>query len=91
MKERHMLNDTVLVKRNVLTAEKAERGAPGVLIPEISQQKEQRGIVLNIPPNETEIHIGDVVVFSKYSAEDITIDNEEFVRVHRRGLFWIEK
>lgn len=87
-KTRTMLNDTLLIKREVIDASKS---AGDIEIPDFIQQSSNRGEVVAVGTNETEIHLGDIVVFSKVSEEEIEVDGEKLIRVHRKGVYWIEK
>lgn len=85
---RIMLNDTFLIEREEAVAEllKGE-----IEIPDQFKEKANTGIILALPEGETQIRVGDKVVFSKHAAEDVKIDGEELVRINRKGIFWIDR
>lgn len=86
---RIMLNDTILIKREIINDEMM---ADGLLVkPQIYQETSNRGTVIAVGHKEVEISIGDKVVFSKLSEEEVQVDGELLVRVHRLGVFWIER
>jgi co-chaperonin GroES (HSP10) len=86
---RIMLNDTVLIRRE---QKKDEVYAGTELVKsEHFQQSSNHGTVLAIGAAEAEIKVDDIVVFSKVSEEEVEIDGETLVRIHRKGVFWIER
>ena len=77
------LDDRVVIK----VTEAEEKTAGGILLPDTSQEKPQRGKVINVGNGRLldngkraplELGKGDVVIFGKYSGTDIKIGDEEF-------------
>jgi chaperonin GroES len=76
------LADRVLIKR----VREEEKTTGGIIIPDTAKEKPQRGNVIAvgtgkllksgrlIPP---EVKAGDLVLFGKYSGNDVLIDGEE--------------
>mgnify|MGYP003510712037 CR=1 FL=1 len=79
------LADRVIVKR----AEEERKSAGGIIIPDnASAEKPQRGTVLAVGPGKTldngtvrtvGLNVGDVVLFGKYSGNEIKIDGQEVI------------
>lgn len=66
------LNNNVMIIEDVMT-----ETASGIIL---SQQKKMgsKGIIWAIEdPNEWQLEVGDHVVFSKYSAEDLEMEDED--------------
>ena len=77
------LNEYVVVRREVIDDSKTEGG---IYKPETSQQRSNKGTVVYTYAN-SEVHPGDVVVFTKYGGTEIELDGEQFVLVHRKQIF----
>jgi chaperonin GroES len=71
------IEDRVLVKRE----EESNKTASGIYIPDSAKEKPQRGEVVAVSKKAEEegIKVGDTVVFSKYGAVDLKLDNQEYV------------
>ena len=70
------IEDRVLVKRE----EEVTKTSSGIYIPDSAKEKPQRGEVLAVAKKvEEDIKVGGTVVFSKYGAVDLVLDNEEYV------------
>jgi chaperonin GroES len=70
------VEDRILVKRE----EEVTKTSSGIFIPDSAKEKPQRGEVLAVAKKVKEdIKVGDTVVFSKYGAVDLVLDNEEYV------------
>jgi len=83
------LNDRVIIRR--LDAETISRG--GIVIPENAKQQPNKGIVVAVGSGRLlengerepiEFKPNDTVIFAKYQAEEVTIEDEKLlvVRVH---------
>ena len=78
------LHDRVLVRR--VTAE--ERTAGGIIIPDSAKEKPQQGKVIAAGNGKSkddgkriplDVKAGDLILFGKYSGQDIKLDGEEFL------------
>lgn len=76
------LNDRVLVIR--IEDEKKTKG--GIIIPDTTREKPQRGRVVAVGPGKMgedgkrfplDVNVGDHVIFSKYAGNEIKIDDVE--------------
>ena len=77
------LDDRIVVQ----PLEAEETTAGGIVLPDSSQEKPQRGTVLAVGPGklldsgnraELSVAIGDEVIYGKYSGSDIEIDGDEY-------------
>ncbi len=78
------LHDNVVVKP--MSADEVTKS--GIVLPETSKERPERGEVVAIGPGKRmesgqvapmSIKVGDKVMFKKYSPDEIKIDNEEFL------------
>lgn len=67
----------------------------GIVLPDTAKKKPQEGEVLAVGPGRLldsgerapmEVSVGDVVVYSKYSGTEITVDTEEYVIVEEDSI-----
>lgn len=80
------LNDRVLIKQHA--AETVYAGTTFV-IPDVAQKNPNAGIVIAIGPEvdaEKDCSPNDLVIFNRYSAEEITLDGEQFVHVSKHDI-----
>ena len=80
------LNDRVLIKQQA--AETVYAGTTFV-IPDVAQKNPNAGIVIAIGPEvdaEKDCAPNDLVIFNRYSAEEITLDGEQFVHVSKHDI-----
>lgn len=80
------LNDRVLIKQQ--SPETVYAGTRFV-IPEVAQKNPNAGIVIAIGPEVDEVKDcgpGDLVIFNRYSAEEISLDGEQFVHVNKHDI-----
>jgi chaperonin GroES len=80
------LQDRIVVKR--LEGEKLTNG--GIIIPDTAKEKPIEGKVVAVGNGKVlkdgkvrplEVHVGDVVLFGKYSGTEIKLDGEEHVLI----------
>lgn len=77
MKSLQPINDNVALK---LTSEEEEKTPSGLYIPDTAQEKPQTGEVVAIAPDaESQIAVGDTVVFKKYSGTETNLGDEDFI------------
>lgn len=82
MKKLRPLSDRILVKRE----EEETKTAGGILIPDNAKEKPIKGVVIAVGNGKTladgtiralDIHVGDKVLFSKYSGTEIKVEGVE--------------
>ena len=69
------LGERVLVER----VEEVSTTASGIIIPDSAKDKPSQGTVIAIGNDVEEIKVGDTIVFGKYSGNEITLDNKEYI------------
>jgi len=77
------LHDRVLVRR----LEKNETAKGGIIIPDTAKEKPQEGEVMAAGAGKFEkgkrvpldVKVGDRILFGKYTGNDITIDDQEYL------------
>jgi chaperonin GroES len=78
------LHDRIIVK----AAEKEQKTAGGIILPDTAQEKPQRGEVLAVGPGKTldsgtvatmDIKVGDHVYYGKYSGTEVKVDAEDYI------------
>src|SRR6201981_871237 len=77
------LHDGVLVRR----LEEKETAKGGIIIPDTAKEKPQEGEVMAIGAGKIEkgkrvpldVKVGDRILFGKYTGNDITIDDQEYL------------
>lgn len=78
------LGNRVLVSR--LEAEEKLKG--GILLPDTAKKKQERAQIIAIGPGKKDkngnvipmpVKIGDIILMEKYSGQEVTLNNEEFV------------
>jgi chaperonin GroES len=84
------LHDRVIVK----PAEKAEKTAGGIIIPDTAQEKPQRGEVVAVGKGAKRdepmtVKTGDTVLFGKYSGTEIEIEGEKYLLLKETDIFVI--
>ena len=88
------LGDRVLVRR--LEEEETLKG--GILLPDTAKKKQEQVEVVAVGPGKTDkkgnhiqipVKIGDVVIMEKYSGQEVTINDNDYVIVKTDGLIAI--
>ncbi|NGX42537.1 MAG: 10 kDa chaperonin 1 [Chlamydiae bacterium] len=88
------LGNRVLVKR--LEAEETLKG--GILLPETAKKKQEQAEIIAIGTGKKDkqgnaipiaVKVGDIVLMEKYSGQEITIKDEEFIIVKADDLIAI--
>ena len=77
------LHDRVVVRR----LEEKETAKGGIIIPDTAKEKPHEGEVMAIGAGKIEkgrrvpldVKVGDRILFGKYTGNDITIDNQEYL------------
>ena len=83
------LHDRVIVK----PAEKAEKTAGGIIIPDTAQDKPQQGEVVAVGNGRKDepmtVKVGDVVLFGKYGGTEIELDGNKLLLLKESDIFAI--
>lgn len=79
------LHDRVLLQRQ----EAQSQTASGLYIPDKSQEKPQNALVVAVGPKVNDVKKGDVVLLSKYTGTDVTVDGESMLLVKEEELLGI--
>lgn len=87
------LQDRVLLK----AVEAEEKTASGIILPESAKEKKQEAEVIAVGPGkvkdgkliEPTIKVGDLVLYPKYSGDDIKIDGEEYTLIEEEKILAI--
>jgi chaperonin GroES len=78
------LHDRIIVRRH----EEDEQNSGGIIIPDTAKEKPQRGTVIaagngTVKDDGTrlplDVKAGDVILFGKYTSQEIKLDGEEFL------------
>ena len=78
------LHDRIIVRRD----EQGEQQNGGIIIPDTAKEKPQRGTVIaagsgSVKDGGTRVPLdvkaGDVILFGKYTSQDIKLDGEEYL------------
>jgi chaperonin GroES len=81
------LGNRTLVER----LEEATTTASGIIIPDNAKEKPSQGKVIAIGEDVEQIAAGDVVVFGKYSGNEITIDGTQYLIIDADDIYGIMK
>ena len=84
------LHDRVLIRR----LEEKEIAKGGIIIPDTAKEKPQEGEVMAIGAGKIDkgkrvpldVKVGDRILFGKYTGNDITIDNQEYLILHEEDI-----
>jgi chaperonin GroES len=78
------LHDRIIVRRD----ETGEEKSGGIIIPDTAKEKPQRGTVIAAgsgavrdggPRVPLDVRAGDVILFGKYTSQEIKVDGEEYL------------
>ena len=78
------LHDRIIVE----AAQKEERTAGGIILPDTAQEKPQRGKVIAVGPGKrldsgqlapVGVSIGDTVLYGKYSGTEVKVDGTDYI------------
>ena len=81
-----------LVVKNI---QQEETLASGLIIPDTAKEKPQQGEVIAVGPGRTDdkgnrvpmdIQVGDIIVYAKYSGNEIKLDQEEYLILSERDV-----
>ena len=79
------LGERVLVKR----LEEENTTSSGIIIPDNAKEKPSRGEVVAVGDEVKELTCGNVVVFGKYSGNEISLDGEKYLVINVEDIFGI--
>jgi len=88
------LQDRIIVKR----LENEEKTASGLYIPDSAKEKPQQGKVLAVGKGKiledgssrpVDVKIGDVIIFGKYSGQEIKVDNEDLLIMKEDDVYGV--
>ena len=79
------LGKRVLVKR----VEESNTTSSGIIIPDNAQEKPSKGEVVAVSSEVTELSCGNVVVFAKYSGNEISLDSQKYLVIDTDDIFGI--
>ena len=88
------LHDRVLIK--VLDSE--EKTAGGIIIPDTAKEKPSEGEIVAVGPgainnegkrNPIDVKVGDKVLFSKYSGDEVKIDGQDLIIIKEEDVIGI--
>ena len=84
-----VLAGKVLVKPH----EAEEKTASGIIIPDSAKEKPRQGKVILIggpkKDEEMEVKKGDVVLYGKYSGQELTINSEDYLLISQTDILFI--
>jgi len=78
------LHDRIILE----AAQKEERTAGGIILPDTAQEKPQRGTVLAVGPGKrldsgqlapVDVKAGDTVLYGKYGGTEVKVDGKDYV------------
>lgn len=69
------LGSRVIVQR--LEPEDTVKG--GIILPDSAKKKQETAVVFAIGNKETTVKVGDKVLMDKYSGQEVTVEDEEFI------------
>lgn len=90
------LGDRVIIKPKPVE----ERTKSGIILPDTAKEKPIEGEVVAVGPGKvTEdgnkidptLHVGDKVLYGKYSGTEITVDDEEYLIMHEDDILGVIK
>jgi chaperonin GroES len=84
------LHDRVVVRR----LEEKETAKGGIIIPDTAKEKPHEGEVMAVGAGKIEkrkrvpldVKVGDRILFDKYTGNDITIDDQEYLILHEEEI-----
>ncbi|MDH3004678.1 MAG: co-chaperone GroES [Candidatus Shikimatogenerans sp. JK-2022] len=84
------LNDRVLIEP--LPVEK--QTSSGIIIPDtVKEKKSNEGVVIAVGPGKKEkgmtVKVGDKVLYSKYSGNNLKIENKRYIIMHESDIYAI--
>jgi chaperonin GroES len=90
------LHDRIVVE----AAQKEEKTASGIILPDTAQEKPQRGKVLAVGPGKRldsgqlaamDVKVGDTVMYGKYGGTEVTVEGKDYVILRADDVLAIVK
>jgi len=72
--------------------EAEQRTASGIIIPDSAKEKPQQGNVVAVGTDEDlqeNIKVGDKIIYSKYSGDEISVDDKDYLIIQRGDILAI--
>ncbi len=88
------LQDRIIVKR----LENEDKTASGLYIPDSAKEKPQQGKVIAVGKGKVldngtsrpvDLKVGDVIIFGKYSGQEIKVDAEEYLIMKEDDVYGV--
>jgi chaperonin GroES len=88
------LKGKVLAGKVLVKPQEAEgKTASGIIIPESAKEKPRQGSIVLVggPKKDEEIEVkkGDVVLYGKYSGQELTINGEDYLLISQSDILFI--
>jgi chaperonin GroES len=88
------LKGKVLAGKVLVKPQEAEgKTASGIIIPESAKEKPRQGSIILVggPKKDEEIEVkkGDVVLYGKYSGQELTINGEDYLLISQSDILFI--
>jgi chaperonin GroES len=84
-----VLAGKVLVK----PAEAEEKTASGIIIPDSAKEKPRQGTIILVggPKKDEEVEVkkGDIVLYGKYSGQELTINGQDYLLISQSDILFI--
>jgi chaperonin GroES len=88
------LNDKIILK----PIKEDEKTAAGIILPQTVEEKPEKGEVIAVGPGKLlengqrapmSVKVGDIVIFKKYSPDEIKVDKEEYLIISEDDILAI--
>ena len=87
------LGDKLVVK----VKEEAAKTSSGIVLPDSAQEKPQQGEVIDVGSGEVidgkkvplDVRVGDQVIYSKYSGNEVKVEGEQFLIIKQSDVLAI--
>jgi chaperonin GroES len=88
------LKGRILAGKVMVKPHEAEaKTASGIIIPDSAKEKPRQGKVILVgvakKDEEMEVKKGDVVLYGKYSGQELTIDGEDYLLISQSDILFI--
>src|SRR5512137_1602813 len=88
------LKGKILAGKVLVKPDEAEsKTASGIIIPDSAKEKPRQGTVVLVgapkKDEEMEVKKGDVVLYGKYSGQELTVDNEDYLLISQSDILFI--
>jgi chaperonin GroES len=88
------LKGKVLAGKVLVKPQEAEgKTASGIIIPESAKEKPRQGTIILVggPKKDEEIEVkkGDVVLYGKYSGQELTINGDDYLLISQSDILFI--